>query len=616
MACQNSTRDGGEWISLNAQLPTHVPVTALALHPLAPETIFAGTYDRAGMYSTRDIREGWQPDRTGLAAAPVYALLARERELFAGTAAGLYRRAWNADYWQRADPVPEVAVNALAGNAGGEILAATDGRGMWTSGDEGTTWSRLPGLDDEPLLSILPLDAQTIFVGTAGHGLFVTRNRGADWESVPQFESAYVALVAPDPRDANTLFVGPRGGLERSRDAGRTWEALGGGIEKEIVTALRVHPGRGKIFAGTAGRGLLFSDNDGATWQEVKNSDGLNVFPRGRAVLTIVARNNSIFVGTEDGVFYSEDVGLVWNRIDSENKLGVPALRDLEFHADALWIATDDGLYRQTRGIERVAALQIAAPISAIASAPSSAHRIYAGTDGKGVFVSDDGGATWNAATGELGGKTRVAQLAVDPTNPEIVFARLLFERLYKSTDGGDSWRAIWTGMPVEEQLQTFAIAPNNPRILYAGGDTQLFYSDDGGETWQSRGLQGISTLALWIDAQDANHVWAGATDGLYVSADAGKTWRGPLLEGKTVSAVARDARGNFYVGTKYNGLFRADASANQFTRAGQGLETASVNELALDERRGVLYALTDAGLFCAVVDIEEFNPNPYRDNC
>jgi photosystem II stability/assembly factor-like uncharacterized protein len=623
-ACQNNPLSNNPqiWISLNDRLPTHVTVTALAVNPHAPDEMFAGTYDAVGMYSTRNVDDGWLPDNTGLPAAPVFALRARDRELFAGTAAGLYRRAWNANYWQRADPIPQVAVYALATDANDTLYAATDGRGIWTSDDDGATWTRLPGLDDESLLSILPLDAQTIFVGTAGHGVFVTRNRGIRWDNPAQFQNAYVPLLARDPRDAKTVFVGPRGGLYRSTDAGMTWHALGGGIEKQIVDALLIYTtpdGKTVLLAGTAGDGLWLSGNEGMAWQLAQTKDGARAFPPGRAVLTILHQDKKFFAGTVDGVFRADESPDNWIMLRAPTRnLGTPALHALARQADALWAATDDGLYRQTRAnfFERVASANINAPVTSVAFTPASPTRVYAGTDGKGVFVSDDAGATWNAAGGELGGKTRVAQILVDPTNPEIVYARLLFERLYKSTNGGDTWRTIWPGMPIEEQLQTFAIAPSNPQILYAGGDTQLFFSDNGGETWHARGLSGISTLALWIDPNDAAQVWAGATDGLYLSNDAGKTWRGPLLQGITVAALARDARGNFYVGTKYNGLFRTDASAEQFTRVGQGLANASVDALGLDETRGVLYATTNAGLFCAWLDAAAHNAPPSGEDC
>lgn len=230
--------------------------------------------------------------------------------------------------------------------------------------------------------------------------------------------------------------------------------------------------------------------------QEERNPDGSNPFLPRRAVLTIVPAGNDLYVGTQDGVVSSSDRGLSWAVRDSSiRRLGVPVINAFaRSESFGLAVATQDGLYHK---ISDSAYGQIKietddTPITAVAFAPSDTMRIYVGTDGKGVFVSDDAGVTWNPATGELGGKTRTVQLIVDPTNPEIVFARVLFERIYKSTDGGDSWHTVWTGMPVEEQLQSMAIAPGDPHILYAGGDTQFFASETEANRGSRAGCKGF----------------------------------------------------------------------------------------------------------------------------
>lgn len=590
------------WQSLNGTLPAHVPVTAIAVGPREPRKIFAATYDRVGVYTAPTDLGDWHPDNSGLPRAPAFALLAMPDEMFVGTASGLYRRTWSAGNWQRADPIPQVAIYALARDNAGALYVATDGRGIWKTDDSGTSWTRVKGLDDVSLLRILPLDAESIFAGTAGHGLFFTSDGGQTWSSMAQFDGAYINFIVRDPREPGTIYVAPRGGVYRSRDGGGTWEALGGGIEREIVHTLRIDPSRNRLLAGTSGHGIWVSEDEGTTWRELHNPDGKNSFIPGRAVLAITAEGKFVYAGTEDGIVSSSDDGMSWSPMDSRSKIGVPALSSVAFvpATDSLWIATQDGVYRGPPDWVRVPIRENDVSTTALAVAPNDSKRIYVGTDGKGVFVSTDAGASWSAAGGELGGRTRVAQLVVDPTNHEIVFARILFERIYKSTDGGDSWHTVWTGMPIEEQIQTMAIAPSDARIMYAGGDTQFFYSDNAGETWQARGLNGISTLALWIDPNDAKKVWAGATDGLYSSDDAGQSWRGPMLEGKTVSALARDASGTLFLGTKYNGVFTMTGSGNQFVSFGRGLENASVNDLALDDARGMILAMTGDGLFCA----------------
>lgn len=588
-----------EWTLENHNLPTHAPVTALAAEPTrrravetghhTPRKLYAATYDAIGLYTSEDGGATWHADRAKLEPAPVFALLPLPAEMFAGTAAGLYRRAYNAAFWQRADPVPQVAVTALGQDPTGVLYAATDGRGIWKSQDGGTPWSRLPGLDDEPLLSILPLDAQTIFAGTGGRGLLITRDGGRTWQSAPQFSHEYVTFI--QLHRPGQIFARARSGLYRSHDRGQTWAKLHGGIEREIVTALLEDSQSERIWAAASGGGIFISDDRGESWRA---SDVEN--PRRRAVLSLAQFGDVLLAGTFDGLLQSVDGGETWRVLG--HGLGVPIIHDFTRANGRLWVAAEDGLFEQNADgtFVRIPFGAEDVPVSSLAVAPSQPTRIYVGTDGKGVFVSDDGGKTWNAAGGELGGRTRVAQLMVHPTNPEIVFARLLFERIYKSDNGGDDWRAVWTGMPIEEQIQSLAIASNDPAQMWAGGDTQLFSSNNTGETWQARGLSGVSILGLWIDPQDARHVWAGATDGLYISRDAGQSFQGPRLRGLSVTSIVRDAAGTFYLGTKYNGVYRSDDAGKTFVP--YGLEGVSVDQLAFDAADNILYALTQQGLY------------------
>jgi hypothetical protein len=77
--------------------------------------------------------------------------------------------------------------------------------------------------------------------------------------------------------------------------------------------------------------------------------------------------------------------------------------------------------------------------------AAGSGATVYAGTSSQGVFRSDDRGATWTAARSglpdavvvPLGGLAAVRALAVDPSNPAIVYAGLLRGGVYRSSDSG-----------------------------------------------------------------------------------------------------------------------------------------------------------------------------------
>src|SRR5207247_1808037 len=86
-------------------------------------------------------------------------------------------------------------------------------------------------------------------------------------------------------------------------------------------------------------------------------------------------------------------------------------------------------------------------------------------TSTDGVFKSVDGGETWQAVnTGLFRGfpKVFLTSLAIDPTNPSILYVGTREAGIFKSTDGGGAWRAINTGL-VNLDVETLAVDPKTP---------------------------------------------------------------------------------------------------------------------------------------------------------
>lgn len=605
-ACQTSfaptptSLPTNDWVSLNKDLPTHAPVLALTYSPAEPAKLYAGAYDNVGLYVSTDDGASWRADNVGLPPAPVFFLLWQDRTLYAGTAAGLYRRTEGALIWQLNDVVPrDVAVYGLA-SLGNTLYAATDGRGIYATSDQGKSWSRLPGLDDEILLSVLPLDSQTIFAGTSGQGLFLTRDAGAHWQLVGTFSGAYVSLLAAGAADPKTVFARTRGGLYLSSDLGTTWKKFSGGLENEIVNAMLFSNDdgetNGKWIAATSGNGVMLSDDKGETWRAA-----ISNIPKGQAVLALKQRGNNLFAGTSDGVARSDDGGETWR--GAGEGVGAPAIHALVTVSEKqkLLLGTDDGLYEWnaiSKTMRKVASDSFESPVLSLAVAPRDHNRIYLGTSGKGIFVSNDGGDSWKPVGGELEGRLRVPGLTADPTAPDVVFARILFERMFKSSNGGDSWHTVWSGMSQDVEVETMAFAPSDTNRMYAGGNDAIFCSNDGGERWVSCGLYGVSTLAIWVDPEATNRVLAGTTDGLYESLDGGSTWNGPRLRGVTITDIERTGQGIIYIGTKYHGIFSSADNAQSFQPVGSGLEDASIVGVAINQTQDLLYAATTRGLF------------------
>lgn len=148
--------------------------------------------------------------------------------------------------------------------------------------------------------------------------------------------------------------------------------------------------------------------------------------------------------------------------------------------------------------------------IGALAVAPSNDLVVYAGTGegalsgdsyfGNGILKSTDGGNTWTQVSGDYFEGVSVSQLAIDPGNPNTLYAAVLRGRggarrttptvhskfgLWKSTDGGVNWTLLKEAKAELNGATDLEIDPQNANILYASfwGDA-IYKSTNAGKTW------------------------------------------------------------------------------------------------------------------------------------
>ncbi len=186
-----------------------------------------------------------------------------------------------------------------------------------------------------------------------------------------------------------------------------------------------------------------------------------------------------------------------------------PMIIYIGFATGGLWKSTDGGIHWKSQfdNMENES-------VGAIGIAPSNPDIVYVGKGeannrqsssiGDGVWGTRDGGKTWTHLGLE---KTQsINRIAIDPTNPDIVFVAVpghLFgsnpERgLYKTTDGGKTWKQAKYIDP-DTGFNDVAIDPSNPKIVYAssyarrrtwwglnggGPGVALWKSTDGGTNW------------------------------------------------------------------------------------------------------------------------------------
>ena len=230
--------------------------------------------------------------------------------------------------------------------------------------------------------------------------------------------------------------------------------------------------------------------------------------------------------------------------------------------------AASGGVWKSTDGGTNWAPIfdeQSAQSIGSIAVAPSDSNVVWVGTGetfirsnvslGDGIYKSTDAGKTWKRMGLEKSG--RIGRIAIDPRNPDVVFAAALGtcygpqpERgVFRTTDGGKTWERV---LFVDENTgaSDLALDPVNPRILFAGTwqidiktwgrksggpGSGVFVSRDGGTTWKRLTGNGLpepplGKIAVAVAPSDPRRVYAlietGQRGSLWRSDDGGEKWR------------------------------------------------------------------------------------------
>jgi YD repeat-containing protein len=319
-----------------------------------------------------------------------------------------------------------------------------------------------------------------------------------------------------------------------------------------------------------------------ATTPEADSTQWLPVSVHGSNFALTCTADNSLLAGAFNaGLFRSLDSGhAIWDKAYTAS-VGEFAIADATtFYAGTRYsgaLKSGDGGGSWTPINTGLAANHV----YALVTDPVTPTRLFAGTE-MGLFVSNDGGASWGRPAGTLPGRS-VSELAF-AGNTLLTVSEF---GLYRSLDGGSTWLTPTTDLPAVRINVLLAGSPAG--TVYAGTALGPYKSTDGGDTWTTwgTGMANQDVHALAIDPADANHVVAGTTAGLFVSTDGGSTWGAdthPGLDGiaSQVGALAFCPGGgddNLYLGAG-GGVYalRTPTAPASVTIAGPTTVTQSVS--------------------------------------
>jgi photosystem II stability/assembly factor-like uncharacterized protein len=564
------THDRGQtWTNTTAAIDQYDPYSAVVIDPNNPGTVYATIGDHFG-----------DPYATG--------------------GNGIYKSTDGGDSWVKlggglpTDPKTMGRITlALAPSNSQVLYASIAGTGqpgstahgslfkMMRSDDGGTTWTDLT--DDTPnylwyqgayatTLIVDPADPFVVYAGGAAGVSFnewpaVIRSTdgGVSWTSLeltdgsvtPHADHHALAFDA-----SGNLLDGDDGGIFRLNSAAPVqWSDLNGNLSTIQFLGIGLHPTDPNVAVGGSqdnGTALytgspLWTQTDGGDggWAKFSPTNANRVYHQTPADST----STGFFRRSDDGgnSWFSKTSGLA---ADSNNQnFYAPFVVDpgngdrVLYGTDRIWETTDGG--DSWAPISPVL-VDPNTYVDALGVAASDVNSIYASFGGQfsnssKVFVTVNRGASW-VERDLPAGSGRVADLEVDPSNPQVAYAVVARftgggKHVFRTTDGGATWADISGNLP-ELPTWTLQLAKTPAGdVLYVGNDDGVYTSTDLGTTWSRLGVGLPRVQILQLELNSTLSLLGAATHGrgmweLALSSGPGAYRGAAALPGQSVASI------------------------------------------------------------------------------
>lgn len=283
------TRDGGQtWTNLSKGM-SHSRVIAMAIDPVYPATVYAGTKGDA-VYKSHDGGQRWISMRSGLDDATITSVVnqflfdpADAQHIFLATTMGVFETKNGGEQWtKKMEGMKEVLMVVTLGmdQTRPSILYAGTSGGVYKSIDQAGHWEKVNnGLVPPDMLktsralnvtSILvdPYEPDTVYAATLA-GLYKSTDGAKAWKRIGEsLADQMIVAMLLDRTRRGVVYVTGRDGIHRSEDAGATWKLVNSGFVTTNIRTIAQSATEPKVFyAGTNGSGLYRSNDAGETWK-------------------------------------------------------------------------------------------------------------------------------------------------------------------------------------------------------------------------------------------------------------------------------------------------------------------------------------------------------------
>ena len=407
-----STNNGDSWTLATSGLTSTGVASLFALG----SDIFAGTYG-SGVYRSSNGGVDWEKSSQGWTAGNVRAFCVSGGVLLGGNYGRpvVYRSTDNGGTWTPSgNGITSQLIYAMAVSDHNVLAGTLDG--VEISNDSGSTWVTPASLPSHASMYSFVTRAGVIFVGTAGQGVYTSSDEGSTWSNatgdLPAGNSLIINSLATD---ASYLYAGTPAGVYRSSNEGGTWTAAKNGMTDTMTLSLC--SANGTLLAGTY-KGMYRSTDSGSSWTPITN--GLPIY----RIISIVSVDSILLAaygfGGNPTVYKSTDDGLSWNPVSNGLAANAMIWRLLVVGKDIFGGTTAAGVWRSSDQGDTWSDVGegLSGPGMVISGLAASGTHLYAGATKGGVWRRPLSEVVTSVREDETPGVVRVYRLEQNYPNP------------------------------------------------------------------------------------------------------------------------------------------------------------------------------------------------------
>lgn len=456
-------------------------------------TIYAGNAN-GGVFYSSDKGTTWTDKSVGIENEQMQAFEIFESKIYAG-GTQLYASSNNGDSWETIT-IPNLSVNGVNSLTATTTKLFASGGGVFSS-EDGSAWTKSNNVDTYNLNS----SVDSVYFVT-DQGFNYSLNNGTSWSFVSYLDGGRDVLFTPDQ-----ILIASDNGIHISKDIGLTWKSSSKGVSAVQINSMIENSSY--LFTSTDINKIYRSADSGDTWEQL--AQDVEMYD----TYDMVTIGDSVFVGTYNGLYVSDNNGDSWNQVfyPGPNK----SVQRLNF---------DNGV-------------------------------LVAAVNGDGVYISMDSAKTWNL-TATNGMNIDTGYESVEMVGDTIIISTSNGE-IFVSKDVGNSWDEL---LILSEYTFTHKVKLYNNTLYAATAQGGLYSSEDLGLSWSL--LNDFGTAVYDIEIEN-DKIYVGTGLGVYISSTGRDVWYdvGHGLEDKTTTELLI-SNNNLYAGTYgYSAWFRSLGELN-----------------------------------------------------